>query len=77
MKLGVTVTPKVHAIMFHVAEFYLMMGRKLGPWSEQTEESIHRDFKKTWQRYKVYDTDRRIYGENHLKVVSVYSSQHL
>ena len=33
MKLSITVTPKVHAVMFHVAGFCLMMGRRLGSWS--------------------------------------------
>ena len=50
MKLSVTLTPKLHAVMFHVAEFCLMMGQGLGPWIEQTEESVHHDFKETWQR---------------------------
>ena len=49
----------------------------LGPWSEQTEESVHHGFKETWKRYKVNDTDREIYGENLLKAVSAYNSQHL
>ena len=77
MKLGITVTPKVHAVMFHIAEFCLMTGRGLGPWSEQTRESVHHDLKETWKRYKVSKVDRSIYGENLLKAVSVYNSQHI
>ena len=42
--------------MFHISEFCLMMGWGLGPWSEQTGESVH-DFKETWQRYKANDID--------------------
>ena len=36
MKLKISVTPKIHAVMYHVAEFCSMTGRGLGPWSEQT-----------------------------------------
>ena len=42
---------KVYEVMFHVAEFCLMMSRELGPLSEQTGD-VHHDFKETWQRYK-------------------------
>ena len=42
---------KVYEVMFHVAEFCLMMSRDLGPLSEQTGD-VHHDFKETWQRYK-------------------------
>ena len=54
-----------------------MTGRGLGPWSEQTKASVHHDFKETWKRYKVSKVDRSIYGENLLKAVSVYNSQHI
>ena len=64
MKLGITVTPKVYAVMFHIAEFCLMTGRGLGLWSEQTRESVHHVFKETWKRYKVNEVDRSIYKEN-------------
>ena len=29
MELGITVTPKMHAVMFHVAEFCFMMGQDM------------------------------------------------
>ena len=77
MKLGITMTPKVHAVMFHVAKFYLMMGWGLGPWRGQERDSVRYDFKETWQKYKVNDIDRTIYRENLLKARSVYNSQHI
>ena len=77
MKLGITVTLKVHAVMFHIIEFCLMTGRELGPWSEETGKSVHHDFKEIWKRYKVNKVDCSIYGENLLKAVSVYNSQHI
>ena len=72
MKLGITVTPKVHTVMYHVAEFCIMTGRGLGPWSEQTGESVHHDFKETGMRNNVNDIERQL-----LKAVSIYNSQHL
>ena len=32
MKLGIIVTPKVHAVMFHVTTICLIMDQGLGPW---------------------------------------------
>ena len=49
----------------------------LGPWSEQKGKSVHHDFKEIWMRCKVNDTNREIYGENLLKAVIAYNSQHL
>ena len=77
MKLGITVTSKVHAVMLHIAKFCLMTGWGLGPWNKQTGKSVHHNFKDTWKRYKVNEVGRSIYGENLLKAVSVYNSQHM
>ena len=77
LKLGISVTPKVHAVFFHVAEFCLLTGKGLGPWSEQAGESVHHDFKQTWKNYKVNDVERDIYSENLLRAVAAYNSKHL
>ena len=77
MKLRITLASNVHAVMFHIAEFCLMTGQELGPWIEQTGESVLYDFKETWKRYKVNKVDRSIKGENLWKAVSVYNSQHI
>ena len=34
LQLTISVTPKVHAVMFHVEEFCSLTGRGLGPWSD-------------------------------------------
>ena len=34
-------------------------------------------FKETWKRNKVNDTDHEIYGEDLLRAVTSYKSQHL
>ena len=41
MMLGITVTPKAHAVMPHAGEFCTMTGRGLGRWDEQCGESVH------------------------------------
>ena len=77
MKLGIPATPKKHTAKFHITEFCKITGRGLSPWSEQTGENEHHDFKETWKRYKFNDTDRKTYGENLLKALSTYNSRHL
>ena len=42
---------KIHHIVQHVPEFCARYG-PLGPYSEQTFESVHQEFAKTWGRYK-------------------------
>ena len=62
----------------YVAElFFFMTSGGLGPWVEQTVQSVHHDLKETWKRYKVNDIDQPIYGESLLKVVLVYNIQHI
>ena len=63
MKLGVSVIPKISCVIFHT-------------WSEQTGGIVQHDFKETWKRYKVNDTDREIYEENLRKAFSAYNSEH-
>ena len=58
INLGISITPKVHAVMFHIANFCAITGRGLGPWHEQSGESVHHDFKGTWKRFIVNDTNR-------------------
>ena len=47
VKLGRAWTPKVHALVFHVPEFIRSRNRALGPYSEQTGESLHH----VWKEY--------------------------
>ena len=77
MKLNISVTPKIHAVMYHIAEFCQMTGRGLGPWSEQAGESVHHDFNETWKRFQVNDIKHHLYGEQLLKAVCMYNGQHL
>ena len=77
MKLKISVTPKLHAVDYHVGVFCLLTSRGLGSWSEQTGELIHHDFSKTWEKFKIKDIDHPLYGEQLLKAVTMYNSQHL
>ena len=75
-KLGIRITPKVHAVVFHVKEFCASHQKGLRFWSEQASETVHSDFEKTWLRYKVGDQSS-IYINQLLKAVKDYCSKHL
>ena len=77
LNLGVNVTPKVHAVMYHVEEFCEIKGMGLSPWSEQTCESLHHDFNQVWQNYKVKNRDHEEYGQRLLNAMQIYNSKHL
>ena len=49
MDLDLSVTPKVHALIFHVPEFCRRRGTGLGVFSEQASESVHYKFNHTWE----------------------------
>ena len=76
-KLKINVTPKIHAVIHHVGEFCDLVKKGLSPWSEQTAESLHHDFSKIWESFKVRDTNHVQYGERLLKAIVMYNSQHL
>lgn len=74
--LNISVTPKIHAIFQHVAEFCETHATSLGKYSEQASESVHSDFKKMWERYKI-PTHHPLFGEYLLKAVVNYNSLHV
>ena len=74
--LKISVTPKIHAVFFHVAEFCEIVQTGLGPWSEQTAESLHHDFGQMWKNFKV-DIDHPEYAKRLYDAVVMYNSQHL
>lgn len=81
--LGISVTPKAHALIDHVPQFLNEMTarsgmmRGLGFWSEQAMESAHRDFSCFWtQRFRVSATHPE-YAQRLLRCVAVYCSRHL
>ena len=59
-ELKLSITPKIHAVLFHIEEFCSITGRGLAPWSEQTIEACHHDFNKTWENFKVKEMHNTI-----------------
>lgn len=47
LDLGISVTPKVHAVYHHIKDFCSKNQHGLGFYSEQTIESVHHDFSTT------------------------------
>ncbi|CAH1098718.1 unnamed protein product [Psylliodes chrysocephalus] len=74
--LGISVTPKIHAIFFHVSDFCLKTWNGLGFYSEQAIESLHHDFCVTWTNYKVLKEHPQ-YNAKLLRVVCDYNIKHL
>ena len=76
--LGKNITPKVHAVIFHIEEFCSLTGRGLAPWSEQTVESMHHDFSETcWDNFKVKSMENPVYPDRLLQAVRTYNGQHV
>ena len=76
LALNVSVTPKVHAVFFHVEDFCMKMKIGLGLYSEQPMESVHFDFSVTWEKYKVARNNPD-YETKLLRAVCEYNSNHM
>lgn len=76
LDLKISVTPKVHAVFFHVSHFCNLTNKGLGLYSEQAVESAHHDFNITWQKYKV-SNEHPQYAARLLRAVCEYNSQHI
>lgn len=74
--LEIPVTPKIHAILWHIVDFCSETKRGLGFYSEQAVESAHADFSKTWTRHKVLK-NHPDYSRKLLRAVCEYNSFHL
>ena len=74
--LEINITPKVHAVIQHISYFCLKNKKGLGFYSEQATESVHADFKKTWNKYKVKKSHPD-YSNRLLKAVCEYNSSHI
>ena len=76
LQLPVSVTPKAHAVFYHVPELIALKGTALGIFSEQSTEALHSIFSAQWGRYK-RNPDHPDYGGQLLKCVIDYNSKHL
>ena len=63
--------------MYHIEEFCSLTDHGLAPWSEQTGESIHHDFKETWKDFNVKLVDNPVYANHLLRAVQQYNGQHI
>lgn len=70
------VTPKIHAVFFHVVDFCEKTGKGLGFYSEQPFESVHHDFNETWKRHKVR-ANHPEFGNRLSRAVCDYNSHHV
>lgn len=77
--LPTTVTLKIHVLLLHVKQCLknLQPGNALGLWSEQAGESVHREFKKHWERVKINSISNPRYAEQLRKTTVQLSSHHI
>ena len=76
MKLGINVTPKVHAVFEHVGEFCKRRKMGLARYAEQASESVHYDFLHQWKWCKC-ETSHPNYDQNLCSCVVKYNSKHI
>lgn len=76
LDLEVSVTPKVHAIFFHVPQFCSKRQESLGFYSEQAMEAVHFEFKIFWNKHKVHDSHPS-YPQKLLKTVCEFNAFHI
>lgn len=77
LDLGISITPKMHYIFFHISDFLKDHPEGLAKYCEQTGESVHHDFKEVWASHKINDTTSPKFAENFLAAVVEYSSKRL
>ena len=75
LQLPVSVTPKAHAVFYHVPEFIALKGTALGIFSEQSTEALHSIFSAQWARCE-RNPDHPDHGCQLLKYVN-YNCKHL
>lgn len=76
LDLEISITPKVHAVFFHVEDFCLKHKKGLGFFSEQAMEAVHFDFKLVWNKYKVNENNLQ-YSHRLQKAICEFNSLHV
>lgn len=75
---GLTETLQVHILLYHLKEYLSFLDEaRLGLWSEQAGESIHRNILTFWKKYKMNRIDDERNGDHLLRVVIEFSSRHI
>ena len=59
---NISITPKAHAVMYHLGPFLDKHQVGLSLWSEQAFESVHAKLKLVWKTYCVKDKTRSHYS---------------
>lgn len=72
MECGAPITPKVHAVFYHVEDFCTKYQIGLGFYSEQAVESVHSDFDSVWKKYKV-DKNHPQYSNRLMQAVGEFN----
>ena len=76
-ELSIPITPKIHAVFFHIEDFCSKQGVGLGYYSEQAVESSHFDFKKTFDNKYSIKPNHPDYEEHVQKALCEYNSLHI
>lgn len=74
--LGLSKFPKLHVLVDHVPEFIDRKQKPLGFYSEQASESVHYDFQKTWEYFKV-NNSHPSFGSQLYRAVLKYNKKHI
>ena len=75
---GITQTLKIHIILDHLKQgISLLSNDGLGLWSEQAGESVHREYLKYWERFKINLIDDPSYSSRLKKAAVTFSSRHI
>lgn len=74
--LDIPVTPKIHAVFYHVPDFCTKYEHGLEYYAEQAMEATHHDFNETWLKFKVAETNEN-YAPALLRAVCAYNASHL
>ena len=77
VKRLISVTPKIHAIFFHVLDFCQENNHSLGFYSEQAVESIRHDFKTIWSNYLIKNLGDPRYDDSLLTAIQQFNARHL
>ena len=76
LSLNISVTPKAHAVFYHITHFIRRKKTSLGLYSEQATEALHSNFHPHWARYK-HNPLHPNYSKQLLNCVVDYNSKHL
>ena len=75
MQLEISVTTKTHAVFHHIQESCDLTGKRMRPWSDQTSELLHQEFKKCWEKYLIKDQKNPMYRL--LQVLQMFNNLNL